>query len=648
MKKGAIVIILLAIIYDCCAQTEFLPKYKLDSLAINRGDNLVYFVENYSGEKNQYLVPFIESELKNLKDKTEGEELNLFQEVKSLNLLVSGEKTNQNLIQAIGIFNKNNIDFNTDKNAIKQNALIVEKLKDQDWFLKININTLNNLIEYQFVLFKIEKPLHRHTFPFIKLDNYRTTSIFIDPTSLDYKDKIKRALRQVIIEANRAPVPYLVYKNKKASDTIIVEPGHITLAADATDEDSSPDQLTYKWELSQAGSKFVNKQSGKKFNIDLYKPYVLNLLLIVNDGVNYISKKYILLVVQKPTIAIWQPTEESIEFNNYTYHLYANRRFFNFIKFPGLFNISDKTQNVPKKDNIKPDWSKLIPEIRFITVAGKEEQIAFSMINYKVEEDSISNYKEKLIPFVSLAGTPWKLTDEGSLFNLRKESIKPYHPDSNYIPPYYIHTYAIYVRKNQTKNIKTGTIKSFKITAQSYNDSDSENFQIQFHRISRTSLFFDETLFLGLQNAVDNHLLSFFTLGVGGEYLIIPQISVATSFGGLAALIFDGDVNSNSAFSYYYKITANFNILNFRNKQRVFLNISDFNRAAFQLKNYDLLPTNHHPRLGLGLSVQPVPYNNYYFNPYTFGWFVSFYPKTNNFNSSNLELGIKANFFIVK
>ncbi len=123
-------------------------------------------------------------------------------------------------------------------------------MQDNQFFLTININPFNNLIEYQFILYKIDTA-GENVIHYMKLQNYRATSVFIDPTNQDYKAKIKTALRQVITEANEPPVSFVTFHNKRVSDTIFAEQGHINLIADAIDDDSSPDQLTYKWEIFQ-------------------------------------------------------------------------------------------------------------------------------------------------------------------------------------------------------------------------------------------------------------------------------------------------------------------------------------------------------------------------------------------------------------
>ncbi|WP_295793689.1 hypothetical protein [Mucilaginibacter sp.] len=627
----------------CLAFNTGTLKKDTSSFTIYQGSKLLYYVENNSGEKNQFLVPLIETELKKLKDKTDPNKGNLFSEVQSLNLFLSAQQANGTLTAAINIFNKNNVLFKSNKNSIEENKLVVKNLRDKDWFLKININILNNLIEYQFVLFKVGKAT-RNQIPYLEQQNYRTISVFVDPLSTNYKDKIKNVLRQIITEANEPPIPLLLFQGQVIKDTIFAGRGHNTLTADAQDNDSSPDQLTYKWRLSQTGSLFEYNKSGKNLDLDWDGSYEMNVLLTVSDGVNNNLRMFTLIVRDKPIISIQYPYDNAnTDYENNIYHLYSYHRFFKLNDFMGLINITAKTNTRSKNVELSPNFSTLIPEVRVITNTPEKEPLAFSTIKFsKIDEDSISNYKERIIPTLQATETPWQLTDERNLFKFKIDSTKPFRPEKKLIPPYFIHSYTLYSNTRSTQNIKIPTTKSFKITAINRNNQNSEDFQIQFHKVSRLNFVFDESLSLIL-GKIYGHNKYLISIGAGFDYNIIPVLSIEGLFGGLNPTTSDTVyTNSHSSYPYYYKITGKLFLLNYKNKAKGLFTISYLHRESFSFtQNKQVVYYGYHSRVGLGFSLQAPSSTSYHYEPVSVAFSFSFYPKTDDFTSNCIEAGLK-------
>ncbi len=82
--------------------SQNLQKNKETSVfVINVGDKLLYYVNNLASNNNEFLIPFIESELKSMVHKDDLSSDTLFQSVQGLNFYLAGLETNNTLLTAI-------------------------------------------------------------------------------------------------------------------------------------------------------------------------------------------------------------------------------------------------------------------------------------------------------------------------------------------------------------------------------------------------------------------------------------------------------------------------------------------------------------------------------------------------------------------
>src|ERR1700744_4788406 len=97
--KPFIICAMLFLSFACAAQKAKQP------LKIDAGSSLLYYVENNSGN-NQFLIPYVEAELKALNYNGYTRRQPLFKDVNSLNLYISGDNATKALIRAITAFTK--------------------------------------------------------------------------------------------------------------------------------------------------------------------------------------------------------------------------------------------------------------------------------------------------------------------------------------------------------------------------------------------------------------------------------------------------------------------------------------------------------------------------------------------------------------
>jgi hypothetical protein len=649
MKALFLILIFYAFAFRGNASSSKSAVKPTDTLVVGHGSRLLYYVQNYSTSNNQFLIPLIETELKTMLDRREDYSGPLFSEVKSLNLFLSSDKANKEYNAAITIFNKDRLLYKTSKDLIKDNRLIAESLQNKDFFLKININLLNNLIEYQFVLFKIGRSFKKDK-SHIKPQIYRTTSIFIDPTTVDYQQKIRTSLHQLLTEANEAPEPYLTYKNQRLKDTLYVEVGKLfELVAEASDSDSSPSQLSFIWKLyNPLGNELPIDNVGSKrqaFNLTWGTHQIA---LQVSDG---ISEQFSwCTVIAKYPSQIWILYPEKggyFDNSSNSYHFYSYSRNFNPNDFKALYNIRGKSHE-ESAEKIMKNGNVIVPEIRVRTNVSSKDQLTFSTVKYnKIDEDSITNYKERAIPFLEADKGSWQVLDEVTPIKIQPIGIEMEKRDPKYIP-YYIHTYSLLRTENQTQKIHVPATRKYKVVVNDHQSISSEGFEIQYHKISRLSVLINETFYLGLTKIVGKYrgLISF---GVGLNYQLAPVVAFEGSVGLLAPISNDTLFRNGHAAPYFYKIKTNISVVNFKDRVRGLFSVSALYRSAFSYyPSKAILMAGYHWRPALGLAAQFANSTTFNYEPANTEIFASFYPKTSDFGSHNLEIGVKVKFNFLK
>jgi hypothetical protein len=162
--------------------------------AQNEQQKILIYAEN-----EDYLMPLIEKKLSEIKYL--GKDNNIFNKVTNLNRITSNIANEQILNNAIKYHSGLNIRL-TDSMKRVQNS-IVDLIKKNDLFLQVKINTLNNLLEYQFFLYKISPT----NFPIIDTTNpISTFNTFIDVQNGNYSKKIEDAIKAIFPKSNSKPI----------------------------------------------------------------------------------------------------------------------------------------------------------------------------------------------------------------------------------------------------------------------------------------------------------------------------------------------------------------------------------------------------------------------------------------------------------
>jgi len=612
--------ILLALLFAiritlCSANSVGQNEVDTSSYDVTRGSNILYYVES-SLKKNQYLIPFIESELKAMRDQNDFQKRPLFNSVQSFDFLTSGDKINDTLISTYLTIHKDTEQHQHSEKEIEERKRIVEHLKDNQFFLKIDINVLNNLIEYQFVLYKIQtNPTNE--FDYLELENYRTTSVFINPIEPDYKSKLKTALRQLIREANEPPVPTVYFKNKAVIDTIFTQVGEFTLNTSAADIDSPSDQLTYNWDVGRPPRIFFS-QSGKKLEVLARDTGIVTVTLTVSDGINDTVKFYHVVVKNKPIVEILRPKRYAEdEFVNNRFILYSYHKTFKFNDISSVVNLN-RSVNLAGDDDFSR-WSKIIPELDIITSAN-EDHIGIKVLKFnKSGEDSVSNYSEKFLPYLS-SQYYWQLSDESALFNLEYLGKKPYRinkPIKDSLPRLYRYTFSVYENNNSIETIKIPNTRYFKVVVYDHGIENSTDFLIQFKKISRFRAVFNASFFAIYAN---NTSYPFTLNGLGCEYLLFDGVSIEGNFGTSTSLGFSSPVLP------YSKLAADLNLFSWYHFIKASFTINDMIRKTYSFSTDGAVHySNYRSRVGCGASLESG-FSKSEFSPLSEGLFFVYYP----------------------
>lgn len=616
---------------------------------IQTGARIVYLVENTSGTKNQFLIPVIESELKKLNDTLQR---NIFESVNGLNYLLAGNEANGRLKAIMWTFSKNFFHFAPNPALDRQNKLIVQELKKSQFFLKININSLNSLLEFQFILFRITPGVFKKK-NFLDLPYYRTTSVFIDPSKTDYSEKLRIAIKQVIIEANVAPNPYVTINNNILRDTIYVEPGHFTLNAEANDQDSFDDQLSYEFSGVRINPDSITRKypdklyvAGKKLDIYINTFGQLNLNLKVSDGINNAYRHYCIFIVQKPIIVInYTPRlNRDVNFiNGNTYALYSYHRSFKTNDFTSLIEIKEKTKSRFQNAFYYDDWSVLIPRLSISSDVVHSYQLSLSSTKYNIQGDSIARKQEKDIHFVGTTSGG----DINDYFQLlgKHENLVDSTKYEKWFPRQHNFEYSIWINNHAKEKVPNPSVQLLKIAAFNQGISNYTSMRLQFHRVSRLNPSITESFnFFKLRGKP----LNFFLLGAGAEYILLPQLKISGFCGSMSPI----DNNASYRGSFFYKFDASINLINFKNVFKGSILFSSLNKRAYSYPPDSIYVKvgSYNSRQGIGLSIQPIIDRYTPFDNFAMDFFCTYYFPAGQFPNrlvSSIEAGLKFKYYFV-
>jgi hypothetical protein len=281
--------------------------------AQNKSRRLLFIViPSHQGALSpDFMVPFIEKELFSM---TGRDDRKYFGRVFNFNNLIQAEAVSDNLVGALS----QNVDVSKIKNDAfgkKIDGILRDYLTNTDLLLTIKINSINNMIEYQFDLYETSQ-IQSKTF---SMDSYKAalisgrmdySSVVLGPND-NYEQKLREQLRSLFKESNKPPAVLFMSDGKTydhCDSALCVQKmredvSSVNLKAIVVDDDSEQSEMAYSWTIN--GIVMPTMRTEK-----LQKPNELNIterggndtiFLRVRDGVVQ-SKAYRFIVqrVKKP------------------------------------------------------------------------------------------------------------------------------------------------------------------------------------------------------------------------------------------------------------------------------------------------------------------------------------------------------------
>ncbi len=245
---------------------------------------------------SDFLLPEIESTLRKLVQ--ECDEFDDYSRVLNLSELEEQKLLRVNLKYVRGLYGENPLENGVQDSLFQFDNRIRSQIQGSNLYLRIKINKLQELIEYQFKLFA--------TFSTdgvavaIKDSVIQSAAFFLDPRIPGYKNELKNQVSRFFQDCNTPPVVELKVNDKsihRLSDTIHISPKDTVLIFDASrsyDKETTSEPLTFKWRELNAnfgGSGnpvgrlvFETGNSVQKLEKPSSYQRVYKIGLIVNDG----------------------------------------------------------------------------------------------------------------------------------------------------------------------------------------------------------------------------------------------------------------------------------------------------------------------------------------------------------------------------
>jgi hypothetical protein len=263
-------------------------------------------------EGEGFLQPYIETTLKSLIN-TDSNKM-YFRSVNSFNRFISDNKYQADLSDLIGTQRPENekLSLYYSKSEKEIRKRIFNILKDYNYFLTVNTNTLGELIEFQFQLYETVNT--GNNIPYNISDKViNVQNFFINPKEPSYKIEIKNAIQRLFKKSNKPPLPSIsIFNNKiKNNDTIIVSK-NTKIQIDASDSgDYDSEKIIYKWrnipnsnEKYQTFNKLKFKDSLPFLNLNINKEGPFNIGFKVNDGINESKEITFTIITKKKPLKI--------------------------------------------------------------------------------------------------------------------------------------------------------------------------------------------------------------------------------------------------------------------------------------------------------------------------------------------------------
>lgn len=251
-----------------------------------------------------YLIPYIEQKLKNLR--RPDSDIFLYDSVASLNILTMKNSIEATVFDILSETYSGNStpEFKGQRNTVRVKYSSV--LKGYQSILAIKVTPLEDLVEYQFILYDIVDGGNN-----IKYRN--SSSIFIDPRSSHYQADVNRGLDQVFEKANKRPRVNLTANIDSVDNTYFLTSEDTLLLQPIVDDESAEDDRIFFWTQDSADKVHaLIEHSKKNQSLKNLQPGIYNLHFQVSNGINYSTRDTIhLYVYTKPLLKISRPNDKS-------------------------------------------------------------------------------------------------------------------------------------------------------------------------------------------------------------------------------------------------------------------------------------------------------------------------------------------------
>jgi hypothetical protein len=327
-----------------------------------------------SGDK--YLLPLIESSLADLKEL----KIPVFESVTNLNQITSNITSEKNLREVVNFFSdKISVVSDSVKKFQQQISRI---LVDNDYFLSININKLESILEYQFYLYNVKNLFTEQYDTLISLSNKNiakpdySTSFFINIAKNDYKDILRFQVAKMFPFTNEIPKAIIAAGTEAKKEIFLDITDSVTLNGNYSNDFETPfDNLTFKWAVLDKENKQVEdiliQKNGSLLKFFGSKIGEYFVTLAVNDGIADSKEDIVKLVIaNRPRIRMLGPEaiqtisqRGALSKNSVQSHIIpvmcSN---FRTLTFQGMFmlNISNKTQDTLE---LLKNWYETAPFI---------------------------------------------------------------------------------------------------------------------------------------------------------------------------------------------------------------------------------------------------------------------------------------------
>jgi hypothetical protein len=273
---------------------------------------LLFYMEN-----EEYLLPFIEQTLTELSHAYYSG--SLFSEVLNLNAYEDDIRYQKTVRSLIDYYSGTSTVLKLPDEARNVHDTIAQGLMEYDLFLKIKVHVLNELLEYQFMLYETIPAVETGRDLTVQdLNRYhRARTVFIDPRQPDYLNDLKNTIKQIFPECNQPPIP-VVKVNGRRNEGAVVHRFALgdTLVLDASlsiDRDSPRSAFSYEWrQIDTLGRLNVSihelvplKQNSVIQKLEIDKPGDYMFGVKVSDGILYSREDTVRVkIVERPRLRL--------------------------------------------------------------------------------------------------------------------------------------------------------------------------------------------------------------------------------------------------------------------------------------------------------------------------------------------------------